>query len=99
MNVQAGQFTVAEFIASPIEDSVIVEVKETGDVHELNGVAGDILVFCKTRYDLGFGFSTDDIVDFIFSSYNVVDIPRDKVQNDVEAALNRFVSVGLVKIG
>ena len=87
-----------EFVSYPIEDSVIVEVKKTGDVHELNGVASDILGFCKTRYEAGQGFSTGDLVDFLLSVYEASAIPREKIQNDVETVVHRFVSVGLVKM-
>lgn len=68
MVFQEGSFEVAECISSPIEDSVIVEVKKTGDVHELNGIANDILDFCRNRFDKGLGFSTDDIVEFLLGS-------------------------------
>lgn len=98
MNVQAGRFKVVEFVSYPIEDSVIVEVKETGDAHELNDVASDILDFCKIRYEAGQGFSTGDIVDFLLSVYEASVMPREKIQNDVDTVVNRFVSVGLVKM-
>ena len=89
-------YALADINTSVIEDSVIVENRETGDVHELNSVAGAILSGIKERK--GFSVSIADLLADIKRQFDVEDISEDVLTADIQRTLDAFIEKGLVRL-
>ena len=91
-----AKIKVADFDASEIDDSVIVENKQTGDVHEMNFVAATILNGLKERE--GSPVSVSDLLGDIKEKFDVGGISDDALIADINQTLDSFVESGLIVV-
>lgn len=89
-------YALADINTSIIEDYVIVENRETGDVHELNPVAGAILSGLKER--VASPVSIPDLLEDIKQKFDVSEISDDVLIADIQRTLDSFVEKGLVRL-
>ena len=89
-------YILADFDTMIIEDSMIVENKRTGDVHELNPVAGAILNGLKKRE--GSPVSVSDLLGDIKETFDVGGMSDDALIADINQTLDLFVENGLVAV-
>ena len=78
---------------SEFGDEMIIYNKETGNAHILNGTATEIIKLISDHHNL------DDIVNVLFSKYNIKDLTltKEQIQSDVSEILEEFFSNGLMQ--
>lgn len=76
-------------IVTRVERQAFAIVVDSGEIHELNAVAADLVDLCAEPADLS------DVVEGLAATYK--DVGRDELARDVRAAVDDFIGRGILR--
>lgn len=76
-------------IVTRVDSQAFAIVVDTGEIHELNPVAADLVDLCQN------GSRVADVIDGLAAAY--ADVGRDELARDVRAAVEDFILRGILR--